>query len=138
MKQIRILLLGRILRRELDQTVHPQLVLPIRFNGTVIDERTLRAVIAFVALYVAVFALGALGIAIDSGRANLDVAAFDAIGASAATLGNVGPSFGFAGPMGSYDPFSPFSKGIMILLMWMGRLELIPIAVLLTRSYWRA
>jgi trk system potassium uptake protein TrkH len=137
-KQIRILLLGRILRRELDQTVHPQLVLPVRFNGTVIDERTLRAVIAFVALYVAVFALGALGIAIDSGRVNLDVAAFDAIGASAATLGNVGPSFGFAGPMGSYDPFSPLSKGIMILLMWMGRLELIPIAVLLTRNYWRA
>jgi trk system potassium uptake protein TrkH len=138
MKPIRILLLGRVLRRELDQTVHPQLVLPIRFNGRVVDERTLRAVVAFVALYVVVFAVGALVIAVDSGRANLNVSAFDAIGASAAAIGNVGPAFGFAGPMGSFDPFSPLSKGVMIALMWMGRLELIPVAVLLTRSYWRA
>jgi trk system potassium uptake protein len=137
-KSIRLLLLVRVLRRELDQTVHPQVVLPIRFNGRVVDERTLRAVTVFVLLYVLVFALGALGIAIDSGRAELDVGAFDAIAASATTLGNVGPGFGFAGPMGSFDPFSPLSKGIMILLMWMGRLELIPVAVLLTRSYWRA
>jgi len=26
----------------------------------------------------------------------------------------------------------------MTVLMWMGRLELIPIVVLLTRNYWRA
>ena len=137
-KPIRFLLLGRILRRELDQTVHPHVVLPIRFNRAVVDERTLRAVVAFVALYVIVFALGALGIAIDSGRADVDVGAFDAIAASATTLGNVGPGFGFAGPMGSFEPFSPLSKAIMVVLMWMGRLELLPVAVLLTRSYWRA
>ena len=40
--------------------------------------------------------------------------------------------------MGSFDPFSPFAKSVMILLMWAGRLEIIPVAVLLTRRYWRA
>jgi trk system potassium uptake protein TrkH len=137
-KPIRILLVGKVLRRELDQTVHPEVVSPIRFNGAVVNERTLRAVAAFILLYVLVFAVGALIIAIDSGRANLNVGAFDAIGASAAAIGNIGPAFGFAGPMGSFDPFSPLSKGVMIVLMWMGRLELIPIAVLLTKNYWRA
>jgi trk system potassium uptake protein len=137
-KPIRILLMGRILRRELDQTVHPEVVAPIRFNGAVVNERTLRAVAAFVVLYVLVFAVGALLIAIDSGRVGVNVGAFDAVAASATTLGNVGPGFGFAGPMGSFDPFSPLSKAVMIVLMWMGRLELIPIAVLLTRAYWRA
>ena len=137
-KPIRILLTGRILRRELDQTVHPEAVLPIRFNGLVVHERTLRAIGAFVLLYLAVFAVGALVIAIDSGRADLNVGAFDAIAAAATTIGNVGPAFGFAGPMGSFEPFSPLSKVVMIVLMWMGRLELIPIAVLFTRSYWRA
>ncbi|MBA2535807.1 MAG: TrkH family potassium uptake protein [Actinobacteria bacterium] len=137
-KPVRILLVARVLRRELDHTVHPELVSPIRFNGTVVNERTLRAVVAFVVLYVLIFALGALIIAIDSGRADLNVGAFDAIAASATTIGNVGPGFGFAGPMGSFEPFSPLSKGVMIVLMWMGRLELIPIAVLLTKNYWRA
>jgi len=26
----------------------------------------------------------------------------------------------------------------MIVLMWLGRLEIIPVAVLVTRAYWRA
>lgn len=40
--------------------------------------------------------------------------------------------------MGSFDPFSDASKITLITLMWLGRLELIPILVLFTRSYWRA
>jgi trk system potassium uptake protein len=39
--------------------------------------------------------------------------------------------------MGSFEPFSDVSLGVMIVLMWVGRLEIIPVAVLLTRSYWR-
>jgi trk system potassium uptake protein TrkH len=39
--------------------------------------------------------------------------------------------------MGSFAPFSDLSTVVMILLMWIGRLELIPVLVLLTRSYWR-
>ena len=137
-KVIRVLLLGRILRRELDQTVHREVVVPLRFNGRVVDERTLRAVGTFVLLYVIVFALGTLVIAVDSVRAGVDVRAFDAVAAAATTLGNVGPGLGFAGPMGSFEPFGDISKVTMIVLMWMGRLELLPVVVLVTKSYWRA
>jgi trk system potassium uptake protein TrkH len=137
-KVVRHLLIGRILRRELDQTVHPELVIPVRLNRTIVDERTLRAVLAFVLLYVGLFALGTLALMMDAARVNLELRVFDAVSASAAALGNVGPAFGFAGPMGSFEPFSDVSKVIMIALMWLGRLEIIPIAVLLTRSYWRA
>ncbi len=42
-KVVRHLLLGKILRRELDQTVHPEVVIPVRLNRRVVDERTLRA-----------------------------------------------------------------------------------------------
>jgi trk system potassium uptake protein len=137
-KVVRHLLIGRILRRELDQTVHPELVVPVRLNRTIVDERTLRAVLAFVLLYVGLFALGTLALMIDAARVDLDLRVIDAVAVSATTLGNVGPAFGFAGPMGSFEPFSDVSKVVMIALMWLGRLEIIPIAVLLTRSYWRA
>jgi trk system potassium uptake protein TrkH len=137
-KVVRHLLIGRILRRELDQTVHPELVAPIRLNRAPVDERTLRALLAFVLLYIGIFALGVLALLTDASFHGPEVSAIDAIGAAATTLGNVGPAFGFAGPMGSFDPFTDVSKGIMIVLMWLGRLELVPVAVLLTRSYWRA
>jgi trk system potassium uptake protein TrkH len=39
--------------------------------------------------------------------------------------------------MGSYAPIGDVSKITMILLMWVGRLEIVPVAVLLTRHYWR-
>ena len=137
-KVVRHVLIGRLLRRELDQTVHPDVMKPVRLNETVVDERVLRAVLAFVLLYIGLFAAGALGLVVESFRVEQTVAPFEAIGAAAATIGNVGPAFGFAGPMGSYDPFSGLSKVIMTLLMWIGRVEIIPVAVLFTRAYWRA
>ena len=137
-KVIRHLVIGKMLRRELDQTVHPELVSPLRVNRAPVDERTLRGVITFVLIYVGLFVVGSIALLADAARAGVELSPFEAIAASATTLGNVGPAFGFAGPMGSFEPFSDVSTGIMIALMWLGRLEIIPIVVLFTRSYWRS
>jgi trk system potassium uptake protein len=137
MKVVRHLMLEKVLRRELDQTVHPSIVQPIRFNGRAVDEKTIRGLSFFILLYVALFVLGAIAILIESTRAGFDLTPFEAISASATTIGNVGPGFGVLGPMGSFEPFSDLSKAIMIVLMWMGRLELVPVAVLFTSRYWR-
>jgi trk system potassium uptake protein len=137
-KVVRHLLLAKLVRRELTQTVHREAVVPIRLSGAVVDERALRSVLVFFALYLAVFALGSIGILVDAQRSEVEISPFEAIGAAAACLGNVGPAFGFAGPMGSYEPFSDVSKGILSALMWLGRIEIVPVVVLLTRSYWRA
>ena len=136
-KIVRHLLVGRMLRRELRQTIHPELVIPIRLNGRPVDERTLRAVLAFVLLYIGIFIVGAALLAIDARVSDVEIGLTEAIAASAGTLGNVGPGLGFAGPMGSYEPFSDFSKLVMIFLMWIGRLEVLPVLVFLTRNYWR-
>ena len=61
-KVVRLLMLARLLRRELDQTVHAEAVVPVRFNGAVVSERTVRAVAAFILLYFAVFLVGTLGL----------------------------------------------------------------------------
>jgi trk system potassium uptake protein TrkH len=137
-KVVRHVLIGKILRRELDQTLHPEVVQPVRLNRRTVDERTLRAVIGFVLLYVGIFVLGAILLVVEATRVGVTVTPFEAIAASATTLGNVGPALGFAGPIGSFEPFSDLSKGIMIALMWIGRLELVPVVVLFTRAYWRA
>ena len=136
-KVIRHLLIGRILRRELSQTVSPEVVLPVRLNGAPVDERTLRAIAAFVLLYVGAWAVGGSIIAIDSAIVGAGLGPLDALGASATALGNVGPGFGIAGPFGSFAPLGDVSKLTMIALMFLGRLEIVPVVVLLTRHYWR-
>jgi trk system potassium uptake protein TrkH len=62
---------------------------------------------------------------------------FPALADSTAALSNGGPGLGFAGPAGSFAPFSDLSKLTLSALMLLGRLEIIPIAVLFSRSYWR-
>jgi trk system potassium uptake protein TrkH len=118
--------------------VHPEIVSRIRLNRSAVDEPTLRAISTFVVIYIGLFAVGTLLLVVDANRVGLDLRLIDAIAAAATTLGNVGPATGFAGPMGSFEPFSDFSKLVLITLMWLGRLEIIPIVVLFTRNYWRA
>ena len=137
-KVVRHLLLFKMVRRELEQAIHREAVVPIRANGVVVEERALRSAVVFVLLYLLTFALGTIALLIDARAAGTELAAFEAIGASAACIGNVGAAFGFAGPFGSYEPFSDLSTVVLTVLMWLGRVEIIPVAVLLGRSYWRA
>ena len=97
-KIVRHLLLFKMVRRELEQTVHREAIVPIRANARVVDEKALRSTVVFVLLYLMTFALGALALIADNRRADEGLTAFDAFGAAAACLGNVGPAFGFAGP----------------------------------------
>ena len=57
--------------------------------------------------------------------------------ASIATLGNIGPGLHAVGPTGNFAAFAPFQKLIMVLLMWLGRLEVYAIASLFAVSFWR-
>ena len=62
----------------------------------------------------------------------------DAAGRRRSLLGGVGPHLGFAGPMGSFEPFSDVSTVVLTALMYLGRLEIVPVLVLFTTSHWRA
>jgi len=137
-KVVRHLTLFRLARRELEQAVHREAVVPVRVSGATIEERALRGTVMFVILYLLISAVGALLLQLDARRAGPELGAFEALGVSAACLGNVGPAFGSAGPFGSYAGFSDLSTVILTSLMCLGRVEILPIVLLLTRTYWRS
>ena len=137
-KLVRHVAIVKMIRREIHQTVHPELVAPLRVSGSVLDERTLRAIIVFLFLYVGVCAAGAVAILIDSSLQDVHLTAFQSLADSASLLGGAGPGLGFAGPMGTFEPFSDVSKLVLTAEMYLGRLEIIPVLVLFARSYWRA
>jgi trk system potassium uptake protein TrkH len=137
-KIVRWLVILKSLKREFFTTVHPEAVRPVRLGGRALDERAVRGIYAFTLLYLTIFAAATLLIYLDAARAGLDLIALDALSATAATLGNIGPGFGVVGPMNSYLPFPPSTKLFMVFLMWVGRLEILPVLVLLTSAYWRS
>jgi trk system potassium uptake protein TrkH len=136
-KVARHVLIGRVLRRELDRTVRPELVHHVRLNGVVVDRQVLSAVLGFALLYVAVFVVGTAVLAVDAALRGTDSTPLELVYAGASTLGNAGVGLGPAGPDGSFAVFDDVSTVTMTVLMWVGRLEIVPLVVLLSRSYWR-
>jgi trk system potassium uptake protein TrkH len=137
-KIVRWLVIVKSLKRELFTTVHPEAVRPVRLGGRALDERAIRGIFGFTLLYLAIFFVAVVLVLADAARVGVTLSAFEAMSSVAATLGNVGAGFGLVGPMNSYLPFPPTTKLFMVLLMWTGRLEILPVAVLLTRAYWRS
>ena len=135
-KVIRSLLIFKFILREIRKVIHPQAVIPIRLSGRAVDEDVIKAIAVFAILYVTIFAWGSVLILLDAARAGMNLEILDGVSAVAATLGNVGPGFGMVGPMGSYADFPATSKILLIFFMWLGRLEIFPVIVLLTKSYW--
>jgi trk system potassium uptake protein TrkH len=135
-KIVRWLVVFKSIRRQLFTTAHPSAVKPVRLGGQVIDEDVVTAIYGFTLLYLLTFGVATLLLLLDAGRIGLDLTVFEAISASLATIGNIGPGFGFLGPFGSYLDFPDTSKALMIFLMWIGRLEIIPVFVIFTGAFW--
>ena len=136
-KVIRWLIVLKSLRRELFQVAHPEAVQPVRLGNHVIDERAIRGVVGFTILYFLLFGLGTVFISLDAARVGIDLTALEAVGASLAAIGNIGPAFGRLGPFGSYLMLPDTTKFVMILLMWAGRLEIVTVLAVFTPAFWR-
>jgi trk system potassium uptake protein TrkH len=140
-KIIRWYVVGKSIQRELFTTVHPQAIRPVRMGdtGDVIDEEAIHGIFVFVLLFLTLFVVSTVLLLLDAHRTpDLSLSGLEAISATIATLGNVGPGVGVVGPMNSYEPFSNAAKLYMTFLMWIGRLEILSVLVILTPAYWRS
>lgn len=135
-KIVRWNLVWKTIISELFTTVHPDAIYPIRGPSGVIDENTLRSVFVFMLIFISIFAVSTVVLYLDSLRVGLDLTGLEAISATIATLGNIGPGVGIVGPMNNFLPFSDISKLYMIFLMWIGRLEILSVLVIFTPSFW--
>ncbi|MCB2207369.1 MAG: TrkH family potassium uptake protein [Bacteroidetes bacterium] len=117
---------------ELKRAIHPQAVIPVKFNGKSVTQQIIFNVMAFFLLYMMIFATGVVVISFIG---------FDfqtAIGSVAATLGNIGPGIGGVGPVENYAFFTPFAKWFLSFLMLLGRLELFTVLIVISPAFWKS
>jgi trk system potassium uptake protein TrkH len=135
-KSLRWLVALKSFRRNLYTAVHPEAIRPVRISGNPVDEGAIRDIYAYLLLSIVIFFLLAVVIVVDAERAGLRVTEFEALGAAATTFLNIGPAFGDAGPYGNFATFPMSTRAVMIVLMWIGRIEIIPVLVLFTKAFW--
>ncbi len=132
LKVFRFQILFKYINLHLKKMLKPHSISASRFNGKIINETTYESVMSFFFLYILTFFISALLLSFSG----LDF--LSCISASASTISNVGPGLGsIIGPDGNYGILDNYSKLVLIITMFLGRLELLTIFILLIPSFWK-
>ncbi len=132
LKVSRVILLFKLIKRELRRLLHPRSVTAAKFEGKEVDDVTLNGAGSYFALYMVCFfviflSLGIFGV--DDFESNFT--------ATVTCFNNVGPGISkLIGPMGNFSTYSPVGKLILSFAMLLGRLELYPLLFALTPTVW--
>jgi trk system potassium uptake protein TrkH len=130
-KVMRALALLKHTRVMMRKAILPKAVIPLKYNRKPLSEGIVRDIISFLFLYIIVavvasVVLGFLGLDLET-----------AISAVATTMGNVGPGLGGVGPSLNYAWLPGAAKVILIICMWLGRLELFTVFMIFSPRFWQ-
>ena len=129
-KVSRVQVVFKAIMKELDSVIHPNDVRKIRYDGKVLDHAVLRGINVFITAYFVVFGLSVLLVSVDNFGLETN---FSAV---AATLNNIGPGLGGVGPASNFSGYGAFSTCVLIFDMIAGRLEILPVLILLSLHTW--
>jgi trk system potassium uptake protein TrkH len=110
---------------------HPKSITFLRLNGKSISENTNISILSFVVLYLFLFVLGTIIVVITG------VDPVTAASSVATCMAGIGPGLGTVGPMSNFAHMPEVSKIVLSLLMIIGRLEIITVFTIFTRSFWK-
>jgi trk system potassium uptake protein len=130
-KIMRIALLFKNGFYEVKKIVHPNAVIPVKFNNHNIESKVATNILAFFILYFLIFGIGTVFFML------FEPDLHTSMGAVATSLGNIGPGLGSVGPGETFAHIHPAGKWFLSFLMLLGRLELFTILVLFNPSFWR-
>ena len=130
MKISRIVILVRNARQNLTRMLHPRSVRVVRFEGKPVEQSTLEGLSSYVTLYFLLMFAGFLILCMEPFDFETNLTAM------VSCFNNIGPGFGAVGPASSYAGYSVLGKLTLSAAMLLGRLEIIPILIVLSPSTW--
>ena len=130
LKVVRWMLVYKIMKSEMMKILHPKAIVDIKVGRYSVPKEILYQTLMFVFFYIAFLVVSAFLLGLI--EKNTVVAITGAVSA----VGNIGPGFGLLGPLQSFEPLHAVSKMILIIDMYVGRLELIPFLVLFQKDLW--
>jgi trk system potassium uptake protein TrkH len=125
---IRAQILFKQVFREMIVIMHPQAISPVKVGGSVVPNRIVFAVLAFLSIYIASIASMTLILTLSG----LDLVT--ALSAVVACINNLGPGFG---PATTFSVLTDFQIWVCSFAMLLGRLELFTLLIVFTPAFWR-
>ncbi len=131
LKVARVMLLFKYMKKQILKVARPRLMIQAKLGEAHIQDSVVHEILAYFFMYVLLFVFG--GMVLTSTGVDL-VTAFSA---SAATLGNIGPGLANVGPLSNFGFLHPVAKWTLSFLMLAGRLEILTVLVMFSRSFWK-
>ena len=125
LKLFRVQVAAKQAWREVRRVRQPRGVFPIHLGKEPVPEEVVRSVLGYVMLYFVISVAGIVAICLLG--ADLPTSAGTVITA----MGGVGPGLGATGPAANFLAIDGASRAIMMVLMLLGRLEILPLLVFL-------
>ncbi len=121
-----------LLKANLQQLVHPRAVIKQQYNNHNLDEDIVRSLITFSFFFTITIGVLALSLTLTG----LDW--ITALTGAATAVCNVGPGLGNTiGPAGNFASLPDSAKWLLTIGMLLGRLEILTVLVLFTRTFWK-
>ena len=130
-KVSRVIILIKKVVKEFRKVGHPNKVLNIQLEGKTLDKAMLEGIDSYFVLYSFTLFLLLLITAWDSDTFTT------ALSAVLATFNNIGPGLDTVGPTSNFSTYSVFTKIILSFGMLLGRLEIIPLLILISPRIYR-
>lgn len=130
-KTVRIVIMLKAIKREINKIVHPKRVNSVKIDGKTVDEDIIHGVFLFIGAYIIISLIAIFIISFD----NFDVVT--TVTSVITTMSNIGPGLEVVGPAGNFAAFSPLSKLVLSFCMLAGRLEIYPMLIMFSPSIWR-
>ncbi len=127
----RLVILFRTLHNYIKTIIHPNIFYQVKFNKEPVNTDIINRIYAFFILYIITFFAGVVILSLFDFDFN------NAIGLSAASLSNSGPSVFLLNGYTDLSTIHTGSKIILIFLMIIGRIDLFPFLLLFSKSYWK-
>lgn len=132
-KVFRYLVLFQAIKAQLRRMQSPHRVFPLKYDDRPLDHDVVDSVMAFFTLFMLSFGLLIVGLALTGLHPRT------ALTGAWTAIANIGPVWGPEITLnGSVTEFPTSAKWLMILGMYIGRLELLSVFVLLLPRFWRA
>lgn len=123
---------------ELKRLIHPNAILPVRYNKKSISQNIVYNILAFFVMYMFIWISSSVILAlINEGLYPGYEEFISAMSLSAGSLGNIGNGLGNYGPTDTMADLTPVAKWFCSFLMILGRLEIFAILILFTPFLWR-
>ncbi len=131
MKVIRIIILVKTGIKEVAHALHPRSVKAVRIDGKKVSGETVKSVLAYFAIEMLIIAGSVLVLSLE----NFDTTT--TVTSVITCIHNIGPGLNMVGPTGNFASYSVLSKAVLVFDMLAGRLEILPILVLLSPATWK-